>query len=282
MKLVLVALSLSLLFLAGCSTITSTNTTTNTITLTRTASVTTLATTTRVLIPVELNVSVAASLTDAITAINETYMNENSGVTVVANFASSGTLQKQIEQGAPADVFISAAARQMNALQDEGLILSETRRDLLNNKIVLVVPDKSTLPISSFNDLISDEIDQVAIGDPEFVPAGTYGKQALELLGIYDKIESRLILGSDVRQVLGYVESGNVDAGIVYSTDAAITGGVKIVADAPAEINSKIVYPVAVVKDTKNVEAAKAYISFLLGIEAKTIFEKYGFVVING
>jgi len=231
--------------------------------------------------PVELNVSAAASLTDAIKAIDDLYMQKNKTVTVVANFAASGTLQQQIEQGAPADVFISAAAKQMNVLQEGGLIINDTRRDLLNNKIVLVVPSNSTLNITDFMDLLNDDVKQVAMGDPEFVPAGTYGKQALDLLGITEKLQPKLILGSDVRQVLAYVESGNVDAGIVYSTDAAITDGVKIVADAPDEVNSKIVYPVAIIKSSNKVEAAEAYISFLFSNEAKAIFEKYGFSPVN-
>ncbi len=239
------------------------------------------ATTAAIAEPVELNVSAAASMTDALADVNEAYMQANSNVTIIANFASSGTLQKQIEQGAPADVFISAAAKQMNALQDGGLIIDNTRQDLLNNKVVLVVPGNSTLNLTDFMDLLNDDVTQIAIGDPEFVPAGTYGKQALELLGIYEQVQPKLILGSDVRQVLGYVEAGNVDAGLVYSTDAAITEGVKIVADAPAEINSKIVYPVAVIKGSEKVAAAEAYIAFLFSDEAKVIFEKYGFIVVN-
>ena len=231
--------------------------------------------------PVELNVSCAASVTDALTAINNLYMEQNKNIKIAVNFAASGTLQKQIEQGAPADVFISAAAKQMNALQDSGLILDETRRDLLNNRVVLVVPADSTLDITDFMDLLNDDVKQVAIGDPEFVPAGTYGKQALELLEIYDKVQAKLILGSDVRQVLAYVESGNVDAGLVYSTDAAITTSVKMVADAPNEVNSKIVYPVAVVKASQKVDPAKAYIGFLFGPDARAIFEKYGFAVVK-
>jgi molybdate transport system substrate-binding protein len=231
--------------------------------------------------PVELNVSCAASVTDALTAINNLYMEQNKNIKIAVNFAASGTLQKQIEQGAPADVFISAAAKQMNALQDSGLILDETRRDLLNNRVVLVVPADSTLDITDFMDLLNDDVKQVAIGDPEFVPAGTYGKQALELLEIYDKVQAKLILGSDVRQVLAYVESGNVDAGLVYSTDAAITTSVKMVADAPNEVNSKIVYPVAVTKSSQKVDPAKAYIGFLFGPDARAIFEKYGFAVVK-
>jgi molybdate transport system substrate-binding protein len=230
---------------------------------------------------VTLNVSSAASLTDALKAVNDLYTQQNENVTIVANFAASGTLQTQIEQGAPADVFISAAAKQMNALQTGGLIIDDTRQDLLNNKVVLVVPMNSTLNISSFMDLLNTDVKRIGIGDPEFVPAGTYGKQALEVLGIYEQLQDKLILASDVRQVLGYVEAGNVEAGIVYSTDAAITDGVKVVADAPDEVNSKIAYPVAVTKDSKNVEAAEIYISFLFNNEARGIFKKYGFSVVN-
>ncbi|MFA5307862.1 MAG: molybdate ABC transporter substrate-binding protein [Dehalococcoidales bacterium] len=229
---------------------------------------------------VELSVLAAASMTDALQAVNDLYMSEFPNVTVVANFASSGTLQKQIEQGAPADVFISAAAKQMDALQGESLILDATRRDLLNNRVVLVVPVNSTLVLNDFTDLLNSDVLQIAIGDPDSVPAGTYGKQALDQLGIYAQVQSKLILCSDVRQVLSYVEAGNVDAGIVYSTDAAITDQVKIMADAPAEVNSKIVYPVAVIKSSQHVAAAEAYIAFLFTDEVAAIFEQYGFSVV--
>lgn len=231
--------------------------------------------------PVELNVCAGVGLTDVLESINDLYMQENESVTILANFAAAGTLQQQIEQGAPADVFFSPGVKQMDALQDSGLIIDETRQDLLNNKIVLVVPKNSTLDISDFMDLLNDDVKKVAIGDPGFVPAGTYGVRALDILGITEQLQPKLILCNDVRQVLAYVEGGNVDAGIVYSTDAAITDNVKIVADAPAEVNSKIVYPVAVIKASRNVAAAKAYIAFLFSDEAKVIFQQYGFVVIN-
>jgi molybdate transport system substrate-binding protein len=231
---------------------------------------------------IELNVCAGVGLADAINEINSLYMQENKNITIIANFAASGTLQKQIEQGAPEDVFISAAAKQMDALQDGGLIIDDTRHDLLNNTIVLVVPNNSTLDITDFLDLLNEDVVKVAIGDPEFVPAGTYGKQALEVLGIYEQVQSKLILGSDVRQVLGYVEAGNVDAGIVYATDAAITDNVKIAAEAPDEVNRQIVFVVAAIKSCENVEAAKAYIDFLFGDKASAIFEKYGFSMVNG
>jgi molybdate transport system substrate-binding protein len=257
----LISLALVLLVLAGCNQ-SATSTTTQAL-------------------AVELNISAAASLTDVLTVINEMYTQIHKNVTIVPNYASSGILQKQIEQGAPADVFISAAAKQMQALQDGGLILDETRQDLLNNKIVLVVPKNSALEITGFMDLLNDNVKQIAIGDPEFVPSGIYGKQAFEVFGIYEQIQSKLILGIDTPHVLGYLESNSVDAGIVYSTDAAITDNIKVVADAPAEVNNKIVYPVAVIKASRNVEAAKAYIAFLFSNEARAIFEQYGFVMVQ-
>jgi len=230
---------------------------------------------------VELNVCAGVGLTDVLTEINELYMKEINNVTIVANFAAAGTLQQQIEQGAPADVFFSPGAKQMDALQNGGLIINETRQNLLNNKIVLVVPNDSTLNISDFMDLLNGDVKQIAIGDPEFVPAGTYGMQTLDFFGITEQLQPKLILCNDVRQVLNYVESGNVNAGIVYATDAAITDKVKVVADAPDEVNSKIFFTIAIIKATKNVETAKAYINFLFGSEAKGVFEKYGFKVIG-
>ena len=231
--------------------------------------------------PVELTVCAGVGLTDAIKEINTLYMQENKNITIVANFAAAGTLQEQIEQGAPADVFFSPGISQMDALQEGGLIIDETRRDLLNNKIVLVVPINSTLDITGFMDLLNEDVAHVAIGDPEFVPAGTYGIQALDAYGITEQLQPKLILCNDVRQVLSYVESGNVEAGIVYATDAVITDNVKIVAEAPDEVNRKIAFVGAVIKSSKNVEAAKAYIAFLSSDKASTIFEKYGFSVVN-
>jgi molybdate transport system substrate-binding protein len=275
-KLIILAVLLLIVLLpAGCST---SSTTTTTSTPATTISQTTTTTQAQ---SIELNLSAAASLTDALQEINTFYMQENKNIKIVTNFASSGTLQKQIEQGAPADIFFSAGASQMNALQTENLTLNDTRKNLLTNKVVLVVPKNSTLSISSFSDLTRDDVQKIAIGDPASVPAGTYGKQAFDQLGIYDQIQSKLILCTDVKQVLSYVEAGNVDAGIVYSTDAALSTSVNVVANAPDEVNAKVVYPIAVIKGSKNADAAKAYIAFLAGAEAKAIFEKYGFVVVQ-
>jgi molybdate transport system substrate-binding protein len=231
--------------------------------------------------PVNLNIAIAASLTGAMTEIDALYVEDNPDVTVTPIFAASGTLQQQIEEGATVDVFISAAAKQMNALSGEGLIVEDTRKDLLNNKIVLIVPNDSTLDITSFNDLATDKVHQIALGDPQYVPAGTYGQQAFDELGITDQVQPKLVLGTDVKAVLAYVESGNVDAGIVYSTDAYTSDKVKIVAEAPQAINAKIVYPVAVIKASASQDAAKKFIDFLFTDKAAAVFEKYGFSLVG-
>ena len=252
------------LALAGCSTANSQSGTPTTITNQ----------------PVTLNISAAASMTNALNAVNAAYTQAKPWVTITPNYASSGTLQQQIEQGAPCDVFLSAAASQMDKLQNENLIIDSSRINLLTNKIVLIVPKNSTLGITSFQDLTLAKVKSVSIGDPQFVPAGTYAKQALTELGIYDAIESKLVLGANVTQVLQYVDSGNIDAGVVYSTDALSVSNVTVVATGPADVNASIVYPVAIVKASTKVSAAQDYIDFLLGADAGAIFEQYGFALV--
>ena len=230
--------------------------------------------------PVNLTVSAAASLSDALKETNKLYAQKESNMTITTNLASSGTLQTQIENGAPVDVFISAAPTQIDNLQRKNLLLNDTRINLLYNKVVVVVPIDSIQAITTFNDLTSDTVKKIAIGDPKSVPAGTYAQQAFDQLGITAKVQPKEVLAGDVRQVLTYVESNNVDAGIVYATDAMTSTKVKVVASAPAEINAKIVYPAAVMKASKNPGAAGAYLNFLSGPQASAIFEKYGFTVI--
>ncbi len=230
---------------------------------------------------VTLNISAAASLTDAVTEIDALYTQANSNVTLTPNFASSGTLQTQIENGAPVDIFFSAAATQMNNLQKENLILTDTRKDLLKNTLVMVVPAGSDLGLTSFSDIALDKVKKVAVGDPKSVPAGTYAQKAFDELGITARVSSKYVMGVDARAVLSYVESGNVDAGFVYSTDALTSTKVKVVASAPADINAQIVYPVAVVSASKNPDAAKAYLSFLSGDQARAVFIRYGFTPVS-
>jgi molybdate transport system substrate-binding protein len=285
-RLVMVSLVLAIVilvsFLSGCSTeVTTTPATTVPPTTTVMTQSPTLSTTLTPAPAITINIAAASSLTDALKAINVLFVQANSNVTLTPSFASSGTLQTQIENGAPSDIFISAAATQMDNLQKKDLILTDTRKNLLNNKVVLIVPVDSSLGITNFNDLAADKVKKIAIGDPKSVPAGTYASQAFDAIGITAQITPKEILGSDARQVLNYVESGNVDAGIVYSTDALTSAKVKVVASAPAEINAKIVYPAAVIKASKNQEAAKAYLAFLFSAPAKVVFEKYGFTLVS-
>ncbi len=229
--------------------------------------------------PVALNISAAASLTDALQEMNNLYTKFKPWVAITPNFASSGTLQQQIENGAPCDVFISAATAQMDNLQQKGLLLPGSRRDLLTNSVVLIVPASSNLGLGTFDDLTSDKVKKIAIGDPKSVPAGTYAQQTLDFYNVSQAVASKLVLGSTVRQVLTYVETGNVDAGVVFATDVLTSNGVKVVASAPDVINSQIVYPAAVLKGSKAVSAAQEYLYFLLGPEAEAIFSKYGFTM---
>jgi len=227
--------------------------------------------------PVSLTVSAASSLTDVLKDVDSLYMKENLNVTITATFGGSGALQQQIENGAPVDVFLSAAAQQMDALQKEQLLLDDTRKDLLGNKVVLVVPDDSTLGLTDFKDLASNNVKKVAIGEPKSVPCGMYAEEVFTADGIAATVNKKVVEGSDVRMVLSYVESGNVDAGVVFQTDANTTTKVKVVAQAPDAINATVVYPVAIIKASKNAAAAQAYENFLSGSEAAAIFEKAGF-----
>jgi len=225
----------------------------------------------------ELTVSAAISLKDALDEIKQVYEQANPGVTIATNYGASGTLQLQIEQGAPVDIFLSAAPKQMDALASKSLLLEGTRKDLLRNEIVLIVPLDSALKISSFQDLAGADAKRVALGEPAAVPAGQYAKEVLTRLGIYDAVNAKAVFAKDVRQVLTYVETGNVDAGIVYKTDALSSKTVKIVAVAPADSHAPVLYPVAVIKDSKNPVAAKQFQDFLAGPKAAEIFRKYGF-----
>lgn len=223
-----------------------------------------------------LLVSAAASLKEALEEIKPAYQQIHSKVAVNYNFGASGTLQQQIENGAPADIFFSAAKKQMDALQEKNLIIPETRRNVLTNNLVLIVPKNST-GITSFRNLTDAKIKRIAVGEPRSVPAGQYAEEVFKNLGILDAIKPKLVLGNNVRNVLAAVESGNADAGVVYTTDAKLSNQVKIVATAPANLHSPIVYPVAVLKSSKDPASAKEYVQFLASDRGMKIFQKYGF-----
>jgi len=224
-----------------------------------------------------LTLSVAASLKDAIVEVEAAYNQDHPAIGFRNNFGSSGTLAGEIEQGAPVDAFVSAASRQMNDLEAKGLIAPGTRRDLLRNELVLIAPPDSQL--RDFEGLTDRSVRLIALGDPGSVPAGEYGRQTLQALHLYDKIGAKLVLGKDVRQVLTYVETGNTDAGLVYSTDARISGKVRVVAVAPESTHDPIVYPAAVLKSSRHPEAARKFTDFLGSPTAKAIFIKHGFTI---
>jgi molybdate transport system substrate-binding protein len=226
----------------------------------------------------EILVAAAASLKNAyedelIPMFEEMYP----GVTVSGTYDSSGKLQTQIEEGLEADVFMSAATQQMNALDEEGLIESDTITNLLENKIVLIVPAGSEDTMSSFEDIAKAE--HIAIGDPDSVPAGQYAQEALTSLGLWDEVLAKASLGTNVTEVLNQVAEGSADAGIVYATDAAsMADQVSVVAEAPeGSLAEKVIYPVAVVANSAHSEAAKAFVEFLKSDEAIAVFKSYGF-----
>lgn len=203
------------------------------------------------------------------------FTEEHPNIKVDATYDSSGKLQTQIEEGADVDVFMSAAMKQMNALNEQGLIKEGSIVELLENKIVLILPKDSTAEISSFEDIL--KADTIAVGDPESVPAGQYAKESLENLGIWADVEAKASLGTNVTEVLSWVAAGSADAGVVYATDAASCADVKVVAQAPEGSVSKVIYPIGIIEATTKLEAAQSFADFLQGGDALTIFEKYGF-----
>lgn len=231
---------------------------------------------------VELTVSAAASMQDAMKDVGKAYQKEHLNTIITYNFASSGTLTQQIKQGAPVDVFISANEKFMDELDQKNLLLTDTRKDLLKNDVVLIVPKKTNITnISNFQQLTNPNIKRFSIGEPESVPVGQYARQVLSTLKIYEQVKPKTVFAKDVRQVLSYVELGNVDAGIVYATDAKISNQIKVVATAPNNAHKPIIYPGAVIKRSKYPEAAKEFIQFLNGDGAKVAFTKYGFQIAN-
>lgn len=228
----------------------------------------------------ELTLSAAASLKESLEAIKPLYIQENPEITLTYNFGSSGSLQQQIEQGAPVDIFLSAATKQMDALEKKDLLFPGTRQDLLKNEMVLIVAkDNST--VTKFQDLTNDTVDKIALGEPESVPAGKYAEEVLTSLNIADAVKAKAVYGKDVKQVLNYVATGNTDAGVVYKTDAQNSETVKIVETAPESTHSPVIYPIAILKSSPYPEAAKSFVEFLKGETAQKTFSQYGFKEAN-
>jgi molybdate transport system substrate-binding protein len=227
----------------------------------------------------EVTVFAAASLTDCLQHIAGEY-EKQSADKIVFNFAASGVLARQIEAGAPADLFFSADERQMDGLAAKGLLDLKSRRDCLGNSLVIVTPPEINT-IHSPRDLTNSSVHHLAIGDPKTVPAGGYAQAYLKKAGLWPAIQSRLVPSENVRSVLAVVESGNAEAGIVYRTDAAISKSVKVACEIPASDTPRIVYPIALLKESPQAAAAEKFLGFLDSDTAATAFRKAGFTVLK-
>lgn len=226
---------------------------------------------------VTITVSAAASLQDALDAIAPSFSQTHPSIAIDYNFGSSGALQRQIEQGAPVDVFFSAATKPIDVLEKKGLIQADSRQDLVRNRLVLVAPKVSTLQINSLDQLADADIQRFAVGEFRSVPAGQYAEQVFQELALLDKFQAKFVFGNNVRSVLSAVESGNVDLGMVYATDAALSPQINVLTPVPEEFHAPIVYPVAIIQNTAHTEAAQRFIDFMKTDKAQAIFKEFGF-----
>ena len=226
----------------------------------------------------EITVSAAISTKDAVEELGRRFMAARPGVRVRYNFASSGELQKQIEAGAPVDLFISAAQRQMDALEKKGLVVAGSRRAFARNVLTVIKPADSTVDIAKPADLLDPRVEKIVIGNPRTVPAGQYAEASLKALGLWDRLESRLVFAENVRQALDYVARGEVDAGFVYTTDAALRGRqVKEAFRPPEDTYPPVVYPVGVVTGARQAGLAQAFLDLLVSGEGQAVLGRFGF-----
>ena len=226
----------------------------------------------------ELTFSIAISLKDATEEVGRTFMATHPGVTVRYNFGASGDLQKQIEAGAPVDVFLSAAQRQMDELEKQNLIVVDTRRAFARNVLVAVKPADSNVDITKAADLAEARVTRIAIGNPKSVPAGQYTEESLRALKLWDRLQPKFVLAENVRQVLDYVARGEVDAGFVYTTDAATrTQGVKEAFRPPDDSYRPVIYPGAVIAASKQQALARAFLDLLSGEQGRAVLARFGF-----
>lgn len=209
--------------------------------------------------------------------VERIFEEQNDEVDISFNFASSGTLSKQIEQGAPVDLFLSANLGNFNDLIEKNLISEDQAEHLLKNELVFIAPlDSSTTSIKQIT-----QADKIAIGIPETVPAGEYAKEALISLGLWDVVQKKLILAKDVRQVLSYVETRNVEGGIVYKTDSETSDQIIEVSSFDSSLYSPIIYPMGIIESSKHKEEVTLFYKFLKKEKAKEVFEHHGFNVVN-
>jgi len=224
---------------------------------------------------VELNISAAASLKEAMGDLETEFKNTNPNISLVTNFGASGSLQQQIEQGAPCDVFISAGKSQMKSLDDKGLLLESTNKDLVKNKLVLVGPKDTK--ITSISDLTTDKVKKIAVGEASSVPAGKYADEVFTKLNIKGAIQNKLVSAKDVKEVLAWATSGNADVGFVYLSDTINNDSIKIIDQISSDLHSPITYPVGIIKSSTKSDSAKAFEDFLFTDKAQEILKKYGY-----
>lgn len=224
----------------------------------------------------ELVVSAAASLTNAFKAVSEVFEQQHPGTRVLLNFGASDVLMQQIVKGAPADVFASADQKAMDKAVAEKVIVPASRKDFAANSLVLIVPTDSHFTPTSLNDLASTSVKRVAYGDPASVPIGRYAQGALQAAGVWDAVSAKAVLASNVRQSLDYVSRGEVDAGFVFSTDAAIMPDkVKVAMNVPTQ--TPVTYPIAQVEGSRHAADAQAFINFVLSPAGQSVLARYGF-----
>jgi molybdate transport system substrate-binding protein len=227
----------------------------------------------------ELTLSVAISMKDATEELGRRFVQSRPGVVLRYNFGSSGELQKQVEAGAPVDLFISAAQHQMDELDKKGLIVAATRRTFARNVMTIVKPADSRVDIARPDDLLDSRVTRIVVGNPRTVPAGQYAEECLRALGLWDRLKPKLVFAENVRQALDYVARGEVDAGVVYATDAAVRGrDVKEAFRPPEDSYRPVTYPVAVIKDARQPALATAFVDLLLSAGGRQVLGRFGFL----
>jgi molybdate transport system substrate-binding protein len=224
---------------------------------------------------IELNISAAASLKESMEEIETEFKKTNPNINLTINYGSSGSLEQQIEQGAPCDIFISAGQSQMKSLNYKSLLLENSYKDLIKNDLVLVGPKDSE--ITSISDLNTDKVKKIAVGEPLSVPAGKYADETFQSLNIKNEISSKLVFAKDVKEVLAWSTSGNADVGFVYKSDALNDSNSKIIETIPEDKHSAIIYPMGILKASKNIDVSKSFENFLLTDTCKMILKKYGY-----
>ncbi len=228
--------------------------------------------------PVTILIAAAASMEKSLEELIPQFEEKYPWITVEGTYDSSGKLQTQIEEGLEADIFLSAAMKQMNALKDENMIDGDSIVELLENKVVLIVPTGVDSKVTSFDDILN--AGTIAIGDPESVPAGQYAKKVFDSLGIYNKVAEKASFGTNVTEVLNWVAEGSADAGVVYATDAKTTDKVTVIAEAPeGSLDEKVIYPIGLVTASEKKEAAGLFVEYLQSEVGTNLFKKYGFTV---